>query len=311
MSLGQLLKCTFCQKPQSDAKVLIASPDRLTYVCEECALQPARLKGIPLESVGPSPSAPSGVFGFLRRGRPKSALKCSFCWKQVGIPDLHRSALENATQAQICSECLDVCRQILRQEYGTSLDGRDVDKRPVRIRADFNGLFGELLCISHSESCSDEFERPVLLCTGMKLTAYDEDVDENGNPDDLIASGTVEPAPIWLRCNGSRWVLKIDENGVRHQSDIENRKGVGDLMGRRMQEGDALKTIYDSVLERRVCFYRHSDGTFGFLEWNFSHEEKSWVPTRIGQGSRLSTLEDAIREATGRVDWLASAVSSA
>jgi hypothetical protein len=77
-------------------------------------------------------------------------------------------------------------------------------------------------------------------------------------------------------------------------------------MGRRMQEGDALKTIYDSGLERRVCFYRNSDGTFGFLEWRFWDEEDSWAPTRIGQGSRLSTIEDAIREAKGRVDWLAS-----
>ena len=28
------------------------------------------------------------------------------------------------------------------------------------------------------------------------------------------------PAPDWLRCNGSRWVLKVDEGGVRHQSDL-------------------------------------------------------------------------------------------
>lgn len=155
----------------------------------------------------------------------KSALKCSFCCKEVGLSDLYRSAHESATQAQICSECLDVCRQILRQEYGTGLDaGGDVDKRPVEICADFNGIFGELLCISHGESCSDEFGRPVSLGAGMKLTAYDEDVDDNGNPYDLIALGTVEPAPSWLRCNGSRWVLKIDENGVRHQSEIGNRK---------------------------------------------------------------------------------------
>lgn len=77
-------------------------------------------------------------------------------------------------------------------------------------------------------------------------------------------------------------------------------------MGRRMQEGDALKTIYDSGLERRVCFYKNSDGTFGFLEWKFSHDEDSWIQTRIGQGSRLTTFEDAIREAKGRVNWFVS-----
>ncbi len=71
--------------------------------------------------------------------------------------------------------------------------------------------------------CPDEFGGPVLLCAGMKVTAYDEDLDGDGNRDDLIASGTVEPPPSWLRCNGSRWVLKIDDNGVRHQSEIGNQ----------------------------------------------------------------------------------------
>jgi hypothetical protein len=100
--------------------------------------------------------------------------------------------------------------------------GGGVDTKPIRIRADFNGLFGGLLCISHGESCSDESGKPVLLRAGMKVIAYDEDVDDEGNLDDLIASGTVEPSPTWLRSCGSRWVLRIDESGVKHQSDIGN-----------------------------------------------------------------------------------------
>ena len=38
-------------------------------------------------------------------------------------------------------------------------------------------------------------------------------------PDTLLASGTVEPAPTWLQCSGSRWVLRIDEHGVSHASE--------------------------------------------------------------------------------------------
>jgi hypothetical protein len=87
-----------------------------------------------------------------------------------------------------------------------------------------------------------------------------------------------------------------------------NYTGALELTGKQMQEGNALKVIYDSDLERRVCFYKNSDGTFGFLEWRFLHEEDSWAPTRVGQGSRLSTIEDAVREATGRVGWLAAAL---
>jgi hypothetical protein len=82
--------------------------------------------------------------------------------------------------------------------------------------------------------------------------------------------------------------------------------GASGLTGRRKQEGNALKVIYDSGLQRRVCFYGNSDGTFGFLECSFCDEEDSWAPTRVGHGSRLSTIEDALREAKGRVGLLGS-----
>ena len=57
------------------------------------------------------------------------------------------------------------------------------------------------------------------LVEGMQVTAFDMDFDEKGSRDDLLASGVVAPAPDWLQCNGSRWVLKIDSRGIRHQSE--------------------------------------------------------------------------------------------
>ena len=90
----------------------------------------------------------------------------------------------------------------------------------TRVRADFNGLFGELLCLSHQDTCVDVTGKLVDLREGMILTAFDEDADEHGNRDDLLACGTVEASPKWLRCSGSRWVLRIDQNGVRHESDL-------------------------------------------------------------------------------------------
>jgi hypothetical protein len=93
----------------------------------------------------------------------------------------------------------------------------------IRVRADFNGLFGELLFLSHKDSCVDAAGNLITLQAGMNLTAFDHDKDENGNRDDLIASGTVEASPTWLQCNGSRWALKIDQNGVRHESDLQNQ----------------------------------------------------------------------------------------
>jgi hypothetical protein len=101
-------------------------------------------------------------------------------------------------------------------------DAPMTESQTMRVRADFNGLFGELLCLSHKDTCKDVDGNLVSLQAGMVLTAFDEDLDEHGNRDDLIASGTVEPSPKSLRCLGSRWVLRIDQNGVRHQSDLQN-----------------------------------------------------------------------------------------
>ena len=81
-------------------------------------------------------------------------------------------------------------------------------------------------------------------------------------------------------------------------------------MGIRKQEGDSLLTVYGEGDERRVTFHRRLDGTFGFQEWRFSAAEDSWMHFRNGDGSRLSTLDDAIREAKGRVDWLGGAMES-
>lgn len=78
-----------------------------------------------------------------------------------------------------------------------------------------------MLCLSHRETCADENGNQVALYVGMKVTAFDEDLDEQGDRDDLVASGIVERSPDWLQCRGSRWVLMIDENGVRHESEIE------------------------------------------------------------------------------------------
>jgi hypothetical protein len=96
------------------------------------------------------------------------------------------------------------------------------ESKTMRVRADFNGLFGDLLCLSHKDTSEDADGNLVTLQAGMVLTAFDEDADEHGNRDDLIACGTVERSPWRLRCAGSRWVLRIDGNGVKHESDLKS-----------------------------------------------------------------------------------------
>ena len=91
---------------------------------------------------------------------------------------------------------------------------------PSRLQADFNGLFGEMLCLSHTDTCRDESGTDVRLQAGMIVTVVEHDLDPSGNRDDLVATGTVEASPEWLACRGSRWVLRIDGDGVRNESKI-------------------------------------------------------------------------------------------
>lgn len=90
----------------------------------------------------------------------------------------------------------------------------------MKLRADFNGLFGDVLCLSHTDTAPDETGREVQLLEGMVVTAFDEDADEQGRMDALVASGIVIASPAWMKCNGSRWALQIDGLGVRHESEI-------------------------------------------------------------------------------------------
>jgi hypothetical protein len=94
-------------------------------------------------------------------------------------------------------------------------------KKP-KLLADFNGLFGDLLCLSHGDTSTDESGAEVVLREGMEVIAFDLDADEEGRPDNLIASGVAEVSPEWLQCSGSRFVLRIDENGVRSESEIRD-----------------------------------------------------------------------------------------
>ena len=103
------------------------------------------------------------------------------------------------------------------------------DRKVIRLWGDFNGVWkdadgGEVLCLSHGETCTDENGNKVILRAGMKAIAFDEEFDGDGNRDDLVASGVVAEAPDWLQCRGSRWVLIIDENGIGKESERRTKR---------------------------------------------------------------------------------------
>ena len=72
------------------------------------------------------------------------------------------------------------------------------------VSADFNGMFSRVLCLSHEDFCVDFEGNRVELSSGIALTAFDEDLYETNQRDDLFASGIVESSPEWLSCLSSR-----------------------------------------------------------------------------------------------------------
>jgi hypothetical protein len=92
----------------------------------------------------------------------------------------------------------------------------------TRLRADFMGIWdgGRLICLSHSDSAIDESGFKVPLDEGMEVTAFDEDLDDAGNRDCLVATGIVAQPPEWLKHKGSRWVLIVNEHGIKHESEM-------------------------------------------------------------------------------------------
>ena len=91
----------------------------------------------------------------------------------------------------------------------------------LRLKADFNGLCGDLLCLSHSDCAPDETGREVKLSEGMEVVAFEPDVGDDGVIF-LVARGRVVPSPADLGHLGSVWCLSINENGVRHVPTLDD-----------------------------------------------------------------------------------------
>jgi hypothetical protein len=100
---------------------------------------------------------------------------------------------------------------------------KDLMPQDSWVLADFNGLLEHrLLCLAHQDTVSDQAGHPIQLRPGLTLTAFDYDSDDDGRPDALLATGVVEPSPDYAQGRGSLWALRIDANGIRHESDVAN-----------------------------------------------------------------------------------------
>jgi len=98
----KLLCCSFCGNPQTQVAKLIAGPE--IYICNGCVDTASRVVATGEPAVTPlSEVASLGE---------DAAAKCGFCGKRRHqVP-----GVAAAGPATVCSECLELCQEILREE---------------------------------------------------------------------------------------------------------------------------------------------------------------------------------------------------
>ena len=87
--------CTWCDRPPSEVTKLVAGPN--IYICDACVTAASRVERGAVKT-GPLRLAKAGLLE-----------RCTFCHKR---PSKTRVVV-TGTDANICSECLRVCREIM------------------------------------------------------------------------------------------------------------------------------------------------------------------------------------------------------
>jgi ATP-dependent protease Clp ATPase subunit len=107
-----LLACTFCGKDQKQVKKLIAGPS--VYICDGCV---DVAKGV----IGTGQPVTTQVAELSAGPGEEPKTQCSFCGKRrdqaAGLVVSSAQTGRN-TRATICTECLDLCTEIVIEEFG-------------------------------------------------------------------------------------------------------------------------------------------------------------------------------------------------
>jgi len=97
-----------------------------------------------------------------------------------------------------------------------------------RIFVDFNEMPSEHeVLLSQDDSKTDSSGKVVLFIEGMRLAVYMDDRDADGKPDNLIAEGVALRNYHGNWTVAGRWLLRIDERGIRHESEELSAKRDG------------------------------------------------------------------------------------
>lgn len=97
-----VLNCSFCGVPHNEKRNLVAGPG--VYICNDCVSLAHRVAA----------GASEERLVAMRAVTEDASATCSFCTKRSRQV---RHLLESA-RARICDECLQLCDEILAEEYG-------------------------------------------------------------------------------------------------------------------------------------------------------------------------------------------------
>jgi len=119
-----LLLCTFCGKNQKQVKKLIAGPG--VYICNGCV-------DLAISVIGTGKPVMTQVGGLYAGPQQESRVQCSFCGKcRDQVTGLVRSTAQTGRNhpATICNECLDLCTEIITEEFGETTETQETPDNP-------------------------------------------------------------------------------------------------------------------------------------------------------------------------------------
>ncbi len=96
-TIGRDAACTWCGRPPSEVGKLIAGPN--VFICDACVSSAERTATRRGTAAGP----------FQKLKAKSVAARCSFCGKRAA----DGRSLVSASEGNVCTDCLRVCREIL------------------------------------------------------------------------------------------------------------------------------------------------------------------------------------------------------
>src|SRR5215472_9440831 len=95
------------------------------------------------------------------------------------------------------------------------------DKPLPRLYVDFNEMLApDLVLLSRHDAKPDANGEMVHLSEGLEVAIFSDDLDDQGQPDNLVAVGVIERNHDKGWSKAVKWCCRIGPEGIRHESDF-------------------------------------------------------------------------------------------